>query len=84
MFFKVPSLRNVVDTAPYLHDGAIAELASAVRQMGTLQLGKQLRDDEVDSIVRFLGTLSGSPPSDYVARPTLPPSGPKTPTPDRS
>lgn len=84
MFFKVPSLRNIVDTAPYFHDGAIADLAGAVRQMGTLQLGKQLRDDEVASIVRFLGTLSGSPPAEYVEKPTLPPSGPKTPKPDRS
>ncbi len=81
MFFKVPSLRNVADTAPYFHDGAIADLPTAVRTMARLQLGKRLTDREVASIVTFLRTLSGSPPADYIAKPALPPSGPKTPKP---
>lgn len=29
--FKVPSLRNIVDTAPYFHDGSVATLAEAVK-----------------------------------------------------
>ena len=84
MFFKVPMLRNVADTPPYFHDGSIPDLATAVKTMGRLQLGKQLTDREVTLIVIFLGALSGVPPADYIAKPALPPSGPKTPKPDRS
>ena len=82
MFFKVPVLRNVANTAPYFHDGSIPDLPSAVRSMAKLQLGKQLSDAQVTSIVTFLGTLTGAPPAYYIAKPVLPPSGPKTPKPD--
>ena len=84
MFFKVPMLRNIADTAPYFHDGAIADLPTAIRTMARIQLGKQLSDDEVGSIATFLKALSGAPPADYIAPPKLPPSGPKTPQPDRT
>jgi cytochrome c peroxidase len=80
--FKVPQLRNVAGTAPYFHDGAIADLPTAVRTMAEIQLGKKLADDEVDAIVAFLGALSGAPPPAYVAKPTLPPSTERTPRPD--
>lgn len=56
--FRVPSLRNVALTAPYFHDGAAATLEEAVRMMGELQLGRQLKPAEVQSIVSFLKTLS--------------------------
>ena len=84
MFFKVPSLRNVADTPPYFHDGSIADLPTAVKTMARLQLGKQLSDDDTASIVTFLRALSGKPAADYIAPPKLPPSGPKTPKPDRT
>jgi cytochrome c peroxidase len=57
--FKVPSFRNVALTAPYFHDGSAATLSDAVRMMGKYQLGRQLTDDEVESIVAFLKTLTG-------------------------
>lgn len=76
--FKVPSLRNVTKTAPYLHDGSIASLDELTRLMARHQVGKELTDAQVKSIVTFLGTLSGDPPKDLVAKPDLPPSGPKT------
>jgi cytochrome c peroxidase len=57
--FKVPSLRNVELTPPYFHDGSAATLADAVRMMAKYQLGRQLNDDEVESIVEFLKTLTG-------------------------
>lgn len=82
--FKVPSLRNVAKTGPYLHDGSIVELREMVRLMGYHQLGLELSDDQVDSIVIFLGTLTGRPDADYVARPELPESGSTTPGPDPS
>lgn len=56
--FKVPSLRNIALTHPYFHDGKAATLADAVRQMAWLQRDVKLADDQVASIVAFLGALS--------------------------
>jgi cytochrome c peroxidase len=60
--FKVPSLRNITDTAPYFHDGSVATLEQAVKLMGTHQLGRDLSDDAVADLVSFLGSLSGTHP----------------------
>ena len=60
--FKVPTLRNVADTAPYFHDGSQEDLAEAVRIMGQVQLGKELEDQQVSDIVAFLESLSGELP----------------------
>ena len=57
--FKVPSLRNIALTAPYLHDGSIATLDEVIRIMGEYQLGRQLKDAEVDRLEAFLQTLTG-------------------------
>lgn len=57
--FKVPSLRNVERTAPYFHNGAAATLEDAVAGMGRYQLGRELSAHEIDSIVKFLKTLTG-------------------------
>ncbi len=56
--FKVPSLRNAVSTGPYFHDGSVDRLDVAVKKMAWHQLGKELTDDEIDSIVAFLGALA--------------------------
>lgn len=72
MVFKVPTLRNVTMTAPYFHDGSVASLPDAVRMMGRYQLGKELTDAQVNSIVDWLGSLKGEIPVDYVAQPPLP------------
>lgn len=58
MVFKVAPLRNVAVTAPYFHDGKIATLADAVREMYRLSSGTELDADEVDEIVAFLGALT--------------------------
>src|SRR5215510_1828083 len=58
--FKVPSLRNVALTPPYFHDGSAAQLEDAVTIMGTYQLGRRLDPSEVDLIVQFLRTLTGT------------------------
>jgi cytochrome c peroxidase len=63
--FKVPTLRNITLTAPYLHDGSVATLEEAVRVMGTYQLGIELSPQQVADIVAFLGTLTGT----YQGRP---------------
>jgi len=82
--FKVPSLRNIDKTAPYYHDGSIATLDEAVRQMGQHQLGKQLTDAQVASIVTFLKATTGPLPLDLIEEPALPPSTAATPKPDPS
>ena len=56
--FKVPSLRNIALTYPYFHDGQARDLRSAVKQMAYMQLGKELADDEISSLVAFLNSLS--------------------------
>jgi cytochrome c peroxidase len=70
--FKVPSLRNVVMTPPYFHDGSVATLPEAVRVMGRVQLGRALKDEQVGRIVAFLQSLTGRLPDDFAASPVLP------------
>jgi cytochrome c peroxidase len=77
--FKVPSLRNISETGPYLHDGSIKTLEEMVNKMGEYQLGKALTPEETASIVTFLKSLKGEIPADYIAKPKLPESGPNTP-----
>jgi cytochrome c peroxidase len=62
-FFKVPTLRNVELTSPYLHDGSRATLEETVKVMGTYQLGRELTAAQVNSIVTFLKTLTGTLPA---------------------
>jgi cytochrome c peroxidase len=60
--FKVPGLRNVTRTAPYFHDGRVTELDKAIRIMGTVQLGKELTDQQVKDLHAFLEVLTGTIP----------------------
>ncbi len=55
--FKVPTLRNIKDTFPYLHDGTVTELAQAVKIMAEYQVGKEIPEADVEKIVSFLKTL---------------------------
>jgi cytochrome c peroxidase len=57
--FKVPTLRNIVHTYPYFHDGSTDDLGEAVQTMATYQLGKTLSDEDTQLIVEFLHTLTG-------------------------
>ena len=57
--FKVPSLRMVAHTAPYLHDGTAETLRDAVDAMFEFQLGRTAPDSDKDAIVAFLKTLAG-------------------------
>ena len=59
MVFKVPTLRNVLATAPYFHDGSSPTIEDAIRKMGKHQLGIQLEDAEVSSIAVWFGALGG-------------------------
>jgi cytochrome c peroxidase len=77
--FKVPTLRNVELTYPYMHDGAANTLTEAVDIMGRLQLGRKFTDHENNKIVAFLKTLTGDQPKFML--PILPPSSDATPRP---
>lgn len=57
--FKVPSLRNINLTAPYLHDGSARTLEEVVKIMSIYQLGRTLTPEETEKIVLFLKTLTG-------------------------
>jgi cytochrome c peroxidase len=71
--FKTPTLRNIAFTAPYMHDGRFATLEEVIdfyshkvtfsptidplmKQVG--QGGIQLTDDEKESLLAFLNTLT--------------------------
>jgi cytochrome c peroxidase len=71
--FRVPSLRNIRETGPYFHTGAVATLDDAVRSECNLA-PVPLSDDEVAAITRFLdkGLID---PSRSPNRPASLPSG---------
>ncbi len=79
MFFKVPTLRNIVLTYPYFHDGQVNTLEEATKIMGRLQLGRDFTPDEIEKVVAFYGTLTGEQPQ--LMMPILPPSVNDTPLP---
>lgn len=74
--FRTPSLRNVAITGPYMHNGSIGTLKEVVQfynKGGIRQIGKMKNDNisplmfplelserEVDQVVEFLKTLTGS------------------------
>jgi cytochrome c peroxidase len=74
--FKTPSLRNVALTAPYMHDGSLPTLRAVVRfydggahphdglDPGLGPIG--LVDTEIDDLVDFLESLTGSGVDDLV------------------
>ena len=57
---RVPSLRNVATTPPYFHDGSAPTLRKAVRKMAIAQLDETLSDQQIEAIVAFLNTLTGT------------------------
>ncbi len=67
--FKVPSLRNVANTAPYMHDGRFDDLTAVLEHYrnppasaGDHELvALDLSDRELRQLVAFLGTLSAKP-----------------------
>ncbi|MDX1384843.1 MAG: cytochrome c peroxidase, partial [Thermoanaerobaculia bacterium] len=68
--YRTPSLRNVALTAPYMHDGSLATLEDVVRHYdrgGEPHEGQDPRirpldlgDEEVEALVAFLHSLTGS------------------------
>ncbi len=77
---KVPTLRNVLKTAPYFHNGAVWDVKEAIKIMGETQLGIDLSEKEIDSIATFFTALNGKMPT--LTYPELPAVTGKTPKPD--
>ncbi len=72
--FKVPSLRNVAQTAPYMHNGSLATLREVVRHYSELDEDRlhadgeailkplRLSEAEMADLLAFLDSLSTRPP----------------------
>jgi cytochrome c peroxidase len=73
--FKTPTLRNVMNTAPYMHDGVYTNLWDVVNHYnfggntgvfsGTKEITIQplfLEDGDLDDLVEFLRSLADGPP----------------------
>ena len=75
--FRVPTLRNVRETAPYFHTGAVATLDEAVRREAA-RADREVTEDEIADLVTFLdkGLID---PSRALGRPTTVPSGLQVP-----
>ena len=71
--FKVPSLRELMHTAPYMHDGRIATLREVVKHYSNVSPDRlhsdgekslralNLNEGEIDDLVAFLESLSAAP-----------------------
>lgn len=57
---KVPTLRNIAQTFPYLHDSTAKTLEEAVDIMGKYQTGKTITKEENQLLVAFLNSLTGT------------------------
>lgn len=83
--FKTPTLRNIAQTAPYMHDGRFSTLTEVVRFYSDLDqepaLGHReetlvpldLTSQEIDDVVAFLESLTGEPlPDELLQQPEQP------------
>ena len=59
-YLRVPSLRNVAETAPYFHDGSVATLPKAIREMARAQLDLTISERDATDITAFLAALTGT------------------------
>jgi len=57
--FRVPLLRNIVQTKPYFHNGSIEKLEDAIKLMATHQSRTQITDKEIEKIISFLKAVDG-------------------------
>lgn len=66
--YKVPTLRNVEHTAPYMHTGEVPTLEEAVRVMAACQLDTEISDEDAQDVTAFLTSLSGEYPEQEMPR----------------
>ncbi len=75
--YRTPTLRNIALTAPYMHDGGLTSLRDVVLfynkggfehpQQSPLIKPLGLTNEEINSVVAFLKTLTGSKIADLIA-----------------
>jgi len=70
--WRVPGLRNLVYTAPYMHNGSVQTIPEAVRVMASTQLNRDLSAEQTADITAFLESLTGPFPDQTM--PHLPPT----------
>lgn len=70
---KIPTLRNILESAPYLANGSIDSLKGVIKMMTK----DNISDDEARKIETFLDTLSGKKPK--IIYPQLPMQGVESP-----
>lgn len=70
--FKVPSLRNIAETWPYLHDGSVKDLDKTIQIMAKGQLNKELTTEQTTDIAAFMKVLTGEIPADAMQIPAMP------------
>jgi cytochrome c peroxidase len=61
--FKVPTLRNIELTAPYLHDGSQETLEGVLDVMAFHNLGFRLNENQIRQLAAFLKSLTGERPA---------------------
>ncbi|NGM70684.1 cytochrome C peroxidase [Natronolimnobius sp. AArcel1] len=66
--YKVPTLRNVEHTAPYMHTGQVPDLEESIRVMSACNLDEDPSDEEVEDIAAFLTSLTGEYPDQEMPR----------------
>ncbi len=76
--FKTPTLRNVVERAPYMHDGSIATLGEVVRHYNDGFVERESLSDDIDALdlteqeivdlVEFMKTLSSNDPGVLISQ----------------
>ena len=60
--YKVPSLRYVTKTFPYLHNGSVKDLKKVIKMMAKYQLGVEMSNEDAVKIELFLKSLVGDIP----------------------
>lgn len=70
--WRVPTLRNLVYSAPYLHNGSVKTLPEMAKVMAGTQLGRDLTDAQAADLAAFLEGLTGEFPK--LIFPRLPPT----------
>ena len=58
-YFRVPLLRNIVQTQPYFHNGSVKKLEDAIKLMASHQSRTDLTKSEIEKIIAFLKAVDG-------------------------
>ena len=56
--FKVPSLRNIMKTGPYFHDGSVKTIDEAIKLMAYHQLDENVGPDFIEDVKAFFNSLT--------------------------